>query len=170
MATLKDQRIFLDRIERACRIARQKGAIFNEAVATAQAAHESGWGTSQLARKWNNLFGMKTGSKWTGEWVELPTWEWINGKKVPTTAKWRVYLSWNLCLVDYYHFIKDREWFAGALDYVHDAEKFFLELLPQPPSAKWPKGKWGWATDPIYYSQVKKVAVEVEQLGGPKWR
>ena len=44
MATLKDQRIFLDRMERACRIARQKGAIFNEAVATARQRMNRGGG------------------------------------------------------------------------------------------------------------------------------
>jgi len=55
----------------------------------AQAAHESGWGDSSLARGSNNLFGIK-GIGTAGS-VNLPTEEEVNGKNVKVMADFRAY-------------------------------------------------------------------------------
>jgi len=163
LANAVAKKLYLFRMEKACEIARRKGAIFNEAVATAMGALESNWGTSQLSQKANNLFGIKAGSSWTGETIELPTWEWYPSKGwVRTTAKWRKYLSWNLCLVDYANLIANRPWFRDALQHLNDPEKFLESLLPTPT-------EWGWATDPKYKDKVIDIALEIQRLGGPAW-
>ena len=166
----KDKELYLYRIGLACKIARQKGAIFNEAVVTAQGALESCWGLSELAKKGNNLFGIKAGKSWSGDTIEFPTREWSGEKGwYWTTAKWRKYLSWNLCIVDYSKLIASLPWFEKALDHADDAERFLKELLPGPPSKEWPKGKPGWATDPMYACKLKLIALEIEDLGGVRW-
>ncbi len=162
MVTDIDKRLFLSRMKKACEIARQKGAVFNEAVVTAQGALESNWGKSYLAQKANNLFGIKAGKDWKGETIELPTKEYVNGKWIEVIARWRKYPSWNLCIVDYANLIKTRKWFQDALKYLDDPEKFLRSILPAP-------GKPGWATDPEYFSKVKQIALQIEALGGPKW-
>ena len=60
-------------------------------VMLAQAALESGDGLSSLAAKYNNYFGIKADSSWTGESVVLPTREVINGKSVMMDEPFRVY-------------------------------------------------------------------------------
>jgi flagellum-specific peptidoglycan hydrolase FlgJ len=59
------------------------------AVTIAQAIDESGWGQSQLAAQYNNLFGIK-GTGPAGS-VNLPTQEFENGQYVDITAPFRVY-------------------------------------------------------------------------------
>jgi flagellum-specific peptidoglycan hydrolase FlgJ len=61
------------------------------AVTIAQAIDESGWGQSQLAAQYNNLFGIK-GTGPAGS-VMLPTQEFENGQYVNITAPFRVYAS-----------------------------------------------------------------------------
>lgn len=69
-------------------------------VLIAQAALESGWGQSELATKYNNLFGVKKGSSWTGRTVNLPTREVINGVSQTVRADFRVYPSWMASIAD----------------------------------------------------------------------
>ena len=69
-------------------------------VLIAQAALESGWGQSELATKYNNLFGVKKGSSWTGRTVNLPTREVINGVSQTVRADFRVYPSWQDSIAD----------------------------------------------------------------------
>jgi flagellum-specific peptidoglycan hydrolase FlgJ len=59
------------------------------AVTIAQAIDESGWGQSQLAAQYNNLFGIK-GTGPAGS-ITLPTQEFENGQYVSLTAPFRVY-------------------------------------------------------------------------------
>ena len=65
----------------------------------AQAAHESGWGDSSLARGSNNLFGIK-GTGTAGS-VNLPTQEEINGKTVKVMADFRAYNNKGESIDDY---------------------------------------------------------------------
>lgn len=162
--TQTQKRLYLHRINLACDIAVMKNAIFNREIVKAQGALESGWGTSQLAQKYNNVFGIKAGASWTGSKVALPTWEWVNGKRVDTVAWWRRYLSWNLCIVDYSNLLQGLPWFQNALNYLHDPDIFLREILPGPKSEKWPKGKPGWATDPKYIQQINRIRKEIQAL------
>ena len=69
-------------------------------VLIAQAALESGWGQSELATKYNNPFGVKKGSSWTGRTVNLPTREVVNGVSQTVRADFRVYPSWMASIAD----------------------------------------------------------------------
>ncbi|WP_235720657.1 glucosaminidase domain-containing protein [Liquorilactobacillus vini] len=70
-------------------------------LTASQAILESGWGTSTLASKYHNLFGIKAGSSWTGKTVTLYTEEYYNGKYHTVTAVFRVYDSDNDSIIDH---------------------------------------------------------------------
>ncbi|MEA4884248.1 MAG: glucosaminidase domain-containing protein [Clostridia bacterium] len=154
---------FVERMSNACKVARQKGAQFNEPVVFAQAALESNWGSSGLCARANNLFGIKAGKCWSGQTLELPTREWSKAKGwYDTVAKWRVYPSWNECIVDYSRLLSRLSWYHDALSVTHDPSRFLSAILPS-------DGEPGWATDPKYAQKIWNVVREIEKLGGPKW-
>lgn len=63
--------------------------------AICEAAQESAWGLSELARRANNLFGLKQG-RCTADLptITLPTKEWRDGALVPAEACWPVFADW----------------------------------------------------------------------------
>ena len=61
----------------------------------AQAILESGWGTSALARKSNNLFGIKGNGK------NYKTFEYINGKRIDIVDSFKVYPDWETSVTDH---------------------------------------------------------------------
>jgi len=61
----------------------------------AQAILESGWGTSEIARKSNNLFGIKGNGK------NYKTFEYINGKRVDIVDSFKVYPDWETSVTDH---------------------------------------------------------------------
>lgn len=96
-------------------------------ITIAQAIHESGWGKSSLAAKYNNLFGVKASSSWTGKVVELPTQEEVDGGIITITAKWRVYDSWNDSVLDRIKFLLENSTYRNngvfeAKNYIEQAE------------------------------------------------
>jgi flagellar protein FlgJ len=60
-------------------------------VTIAQAALESGWGRSELAKRAANLFGIKAGSSWRGRVISATTREYVNGEWVTVPGAWKVY-------------------------------------------------------------------------------
>jgi len=56
-------------------------------------ALESNWGQSSLAAKYNNYFGIKKGSSWTGPTVNMKTGEVFNGQSTTINSDFRVYNS-----------------------------------------------------------------------------
>lgn len=96
-------------------------------ITIAQAIHESGWGKSGLAANYNNLFGVKADSSWTGKVVELPTQEEVQGGMITIMAKWRVYDSWNHSVEDRIKFLLENSNYRNngvfdAKNYVEQAE------------------------------------------------
>lgn len=71
-------------------------------ITMAQAVEEGGWTPSTLATQYNNVFGIKADSSWTGPTVELGTLENYNDHIV---ARWRVYSSWEESIVDHGRFL-----------------------------------------------------------------
>ncbi len=60
-----------------------------------EAAEESAWGESELVRVANNLFGQKQGHTTAGQLViVLPTHEYVDGRMVPTSARFVKFESW----------------------------------------------------------------------------
>jgi flagellum-specific peptidoglycan hydrolase FlgJ len=73
-------------------------------MAACEAALESAWGHSELAREENNLFGMKQHSHPIYFTMTLPTREWcgsaLDGRWVACSANWVKYPDWRACFAD----------------------------------------------------------------------
>ncbi|SFJ83467.1 N-acetylmuramoyl-L-alanine amidase [Thermoflavimicrobium dichotomicum] len=74
-------------------------------VTLAQAVLESDWGTSELAVKANNLFGIKA-SNWNGETYDVFTKEYEGGKVVVIKDTFRKYSSWEESVIDHGKFLQ----------------------------------------------------------------
>ena len=79
-----------------------------------QSAIESGYGQSLLASKYNNYFGIKAGSSWKGDFVLLPTKEFVNGAYITINAKFRRYSSFTASVSDYINFLKVNPRYANV--------------------------------------------------------
>ena len=90
------QRAFLDR---ASAEAVKANHPFPQ-MAAAEAALESSWGNSQLAREANNLFGMKQHDHPICGTVNLPTREFLDGGWVTCISQWVEYPTWASCFAD----------------------------------------------------------------------
>jgi flagellum-specific peptidoglycan hydrolase FlgJ len=84
-------------LRQAASAARAAGHIFPD-YAAAEAALESNWGQSRLAREANNLFGQKASSREQGSnTLALPTQEFLNGRWITITAHWARFTDQATC-------------------------------------------------------------------------
>lgn len=126
----------------------------------AQACLESNYGVSQLSAKWHNYFGMKCGSAWKGQSVNLATKEEYNSQLVNIRDNFRVYGSMEEGVKGYFDFISTkryenlksattpkeylemikRDGYATSSSYVssclaiisrHDLERYDSETIPK---------------------------------------
>lgn len=114
-------------------------------VTLAQAALESGWGASKLAKQGRNLFGVKADRSWKGETVEMPTREVIRGKEIRVMAKWRAYPTWAASMLDRAAFLKRMPRYAKCFQHT-TAPDWCRELQAA-----------GYATDPEYAALLMKI-------------
>lgn len=77
-------------------------------ITTAQAILESGYGTSELAKKANALFGIKKNG-WTGKTYTVKSKEEINGKLVWKTSVFRKYDSYADSIMDHSLYLMTRK-------------------------------------------------------------
>jgi flagellum-specific peptidoglycan hydrolase FlgJ len=85
-------------LEKAYQSACSAGHIFPE-IAACEAALESAWGQSKLAREANNLFGQKQSHPplaGSGT-LTLPTQEFLHNQWVNVEANWVRFASWQDC-------------------------------------------------------------------------
>lgn len=116
----------------------------------AQAALESGWGTSSLARApYNNQFGIKASEDWTGRVVNMPTKEYLNGAWVAVNADFRAYDDINDSVADHAKFFTSTEWrktnYAAVI-----GETDYKKACYAVKAA-------GYATDPDYASKLINI-------------
>jgi flagellar protein FlgJ len=113
-----------------------------------QAALESGWGRHELkaadGSSSHNLFNIKAGASWKGATVEKTVTEYVNGKPVQSTEKFRAYDSYSEAFADYAKLLTGNPRYAGVLN--QDAEGFAQGLQ-----------KAGYATDPAYADKLQRV-------------
>lgn len=122
-------------------------------ITIAQAALESAWGESGLARVGNNLFGIKADSRWRGETITLNTREFIKGQWIVVTAKWRKYGSWQASIEDHAAFLKGNPRYQPCF-LCQTTDAFVRELL-----------KTGYATDPSYADKLLALINQHKLLG-----
>jgi flagellum-specific peptidoglycan hydrolase FlgJ len=148
-------------------IAQDNGAPINPAVVAAQAALESNFGQSQLARQANNLFGTKRGSSWHGATIALPTREWDGSRYVNTVAHWRVYENWTECFEDYGRIISRLSWYQDAANSVDNPRKFLEGILVKRDELG-NVVEPGFATDPRYEEKVWGLIEQYNLLPVPQ--
>ena len=122
----------------------------------AQAALETGWGTSRPADASgdsNNFFGIKAGSSWHGDRVASDTTEYVNGEAGTEKAQFRAYGSVAENVGDYVRLVRDNPRYAAALNTGDDVRAFASALQ-----------RGGYATDPAYADKVVSVAAQVDRL------
>jgi flagellar rod assembly protein/muramidase FlgJ len=108
----------------------------------AQAALESGWGESRLAREGNNLFGVKAHASWRGDILTLNTREFLNGSWITVPAHWRQYADWSECLLDHAAFLQQNPRYAACFE-CSSGETFAQAVA-----------RAGYATDPDYAAKL----------------
>ncbi|EJE97519.1 Autolysin, partial [Liquorilactobacillus mali KCTC 3596 = DSM 20444] len=112
----------------------------------AQAATESGWGTSTLSTKAHNLFGIKYSG--SGSYITMNTLEYYNGAYHTVSAKFQSYSSYSDSLVAYAKLISNN--FGNSTK----ANASTVSIA----AANLSKGKYGtYATDPSYATKVLSV-------------
>lgn len=119
----------------------------------AQAALETGWGTSQptdASGKSHNLFGIKAGASWRGASVESETQEYVAGVPGRENARFRAYGSLAESVGDYVRLLRDNPRYAAALNTGTDVRAFATALQ-----------KGGYATDPEYANKLTAVAAQL---------
>ena len=117
----------------------------------AQAALESGWGESSLARDGKNLFGVKADPGWHGDVLTLNTREFLHGTWVMVPALWRKYANWQDCMDDHAAFLHQNRRYASCFACTNgDA---FARAVAQA----------GYATDPDYAAKLVSI-IDAHQL------
>lgn len=119
-------------------------------VCMAQAAHETGWGTSSLMTKANAYFGIKAGGSWTGKVFTADTREVVDGVSHNVVANFRAYDDPAESVRDYYDLILNNPRYAAGISYHPDKVLSAYDTL----YAIW---AGGYATEPLYVSYVMNL-------------
>lgn len=118
-------------------------------VAIAQAALESAWGTSGLATKYNNLFGIK--GSYGGNAANMATWEVYGGVRYDIKANFRAYPNWETSIKDYGVFLNVNSRYKKALGLKNYKDQIKAIHVA------------GYATDPQYQSKIISI-IEANNL------
>ena len=110
-------------------------------IVIAQAALETGWGTSVIG---NNLFGIKSHGKQDGLMVQ--THEVVDGERIKVRDSFRQYDNYDDSIADYGSFLQLNKRYKPMLQAATLQEQ--VEAL----------GKSGYATDPEYADKVMAIA------------
>ena len=107
MALTEKQKKFIEDIARYVqKYAKAYGIKVHSAI-IAQAILESGWGESRLAAQYQNYFGLKCGTKWTGKSVNMTTQEeYEPGTLTTIKDNFRVYDNMEEGVKGYFEFIQ----------------------------------------------------------------
>jgi flagellar protein FlgJ len=129
-------------------------------LVTAHAALESGWGQFPLRTAdgsvSHNLFGLKTGSAWTGDSVRALTTEVENGVSIKRQEEFRSYADVASAFSDYSSLLLDNPRYRSAINAGDDAQAFARGLA-----------RGNYATDPSYAHKLERVARQVRDIGLP---
>lgn len=141
-----DKKGFIDSIKEGALKGQREHNIL-ASLTIAQAILESGWGSSQLTQRANNLFGIKAFSNWKGRKINIPTTEWYNGKMTMINADFKAYDSLTDSIEDHnklltnarYNPVRECKDYKAACESIRDC---------------------GYATDPEYTKKLIKIIEE----------
>ena len=119
-------------------------------ILIAQAALETGWGQyvmhDEKGQPGFNLFGIKAGSDWQGESIQIDTLEVDDQEIKKINANFRKYQSLSESFDDYVDFVTTSPRYQNAIDAAPQA-KDYLEKLQSS----------GYATDPQYAEKILRI-------------
>ena len=113
-------------------------------VIVAQAILESARGTSELARKANNLFGIK--GNYNGQSYTVKTKEYLNGKWTTVNAAFKKYPSYRESIIDHGNFFTSTPWRTQNYQRVLNANDYKTQAKALQAC--------GYATDPAYANKL----------------
>lgn len=129
-------------------VASQTGV--NVRALVAQAALETGWGEHVIKNEHgessHNLFGIKAGSSWQGETVEVETTEYFQGKPLQVVSSFRAYDNYQESLQDYIDLVSNLPRYQSAWENRTDPIEFAQRLQES-----------GYATDPHYAAKIESI-------------
>ncbi len=115
-----------------------------------QAAHETGWGRSEIRTadggNSHNLFGIKAGPGWSGKVAEVITTEYVEGQPRKMVQRFRAYDSYADAFRDYARLIAGSPRYQAVLRNLHSPQAFAQQLQQA-----------GYATDPQYAAKLSRV-------------
>ena len=130
------------------KVAAQSG--INPRLMIAQAALETGWGRHMIEGDGGspsfNLFGIKAGSRWQGESVNIATTEFREGVPMNERAAFRAYPDYESSFRDYVSFLESNPRYRDVLAAADDPELFANRLQEA-----------GYATDPNYGAKIRRI-------------
>jgi len=117
-------------------------------VILSQAALESKWGRSKLAKEANNLFWIKAWNNWKWPVYEVVTTEYKNWKPYKVIARFRKYSNWEESIKDYVNLLSSPRY-----------QKVLASINKSDPKQVFEALKEAWyATDPIYWKKLADIA------------
>nr|WP_252895013.1 LysM peptidoglycan-binding domain-containing protein [Liquorilactobacillus satsumensis] len=115
-------------------------------LTAAQAILESGWGgTSSLASEYHNLFGIKSGTSWTGKTVTLQTEEYYDGSYHTVNSTFRAYDNDSQSITDHAELLAESSRYSNLVGETNSstaATKIYED---------------GYATDISYTSKLESI-------------
>ena len=116
-------------------------------ITIAQATLESGWGQSALARQANNYFGIKANAKaQPAEYMEFPTEEFVDGRKVQEVARFERFSSPIASFKAHGYLLNMALRYRPAMAVKGDPEKFAQALQD-----------CGYSTNPDYAAKLMQI-------------
>ena len=113
-----------------------------------QSLHESNVGNSKLARNYCNLFGITATESWKKQnkpFVNMPTWEFVKGKRIELKREFRVYPSWRSSFENWAEIITQSKCYKKAYALMRD-KKTALNGIEEMAKV--------YATDPNYAKKM----------------
>lgn len=140
---------FIERLAPYAKQLHQKYGVL-PSITLGQAILESDWGRSELASKYNNLFGIKAYGNQPK--ITLSTKEYVNEQWITIQGDFKVYQSFEESMDDHAQlFIHGVDWDPNKYQPVLQAQNFeqAADALQQA----------GYATDPTYAEKIKQVII-----------
>lgn len=111
---LQEKKMFIDFVGKIAKKDWKERKIMLPSVVIAQAIKESAWGTSELARKANALFGIKD-NDWSGRiYIKNATEQKADGSYYAVAdTRWRAYDSWEQSILNHNDYIAARSTDGG---------------------------------------------------------
>lgn len=132
----------------AARVAQESG--IPAGFMLGKAAHETGWGRSEIRHRdgstSHNLFGIKATSAWKGKVAEVMTTEYVNGEPRKTVARFRAYDSYEDAFRDYARLISRSTRYQPVMEQLDSVQGFASSVQ-----------RAGYATDPQYAVKLTRA-------------